>query len=332
MEPVAAAVTVAARAIRETPFSELLQRARGSSGGLEELRGWGVPDALLRWELSFDPALQRTFAAAFAIHLVREEIPPAAREWVLWVTDAMRAVQRIAAKCWAGVPGEIWKAFLDYDDMLPPAMLGDIADLRQDERGRRSLHFEGLDRPDVAEALRGVYNAVRGSETAGAAREAARRVEVDPKLQRVLVEARARLGDEIRSARAGETVSQSFDRARRTVESAYEGTGAEAVVRLLRGHNSLVKRVLWVLLGAAEQFELAEFHQTAGPVTERAVDGSRHVFVSVTADEAAALVRPTHPIWLQSGSPFDGLYIVRGHTLSFGGSEQNDFELEPLEA
>ncbi|MGI8758093.1 MAG: hypothetical protein ACR2K0_02175, partial [Acidimicrobiales bacterium] len=68
-----------------------------------------------------------------------------------------------------------------------------------------------------------------------------------------------------------------------------------------------------------------------GPVTERAVDGCRHVFVTVTTG-AAALIRPTHPVWLQSGSPFDGLYVVRGHTFAFAGSEENDFELEPFGA
>jgi hypothetical protein len=330
-QPVAAAVSAAAHAVRDTPFAEVLRRARAAPGRLEELRGWGVPEALQGWQLSFDPALQRTVAAVFSMHMMGEELPPPAREWVLWVTDAMRAMQRIAAKCWAGVPRDIRKEFLDYDNVLPPAMSGEIADLRGDEPGRPSLRFEGLDRPDVAEALREVYGAVRASETAEAAGAAARQVEVDPTLRRVLSEVWARLGQDIRTVRAGETGAQAFARARRTVAGAYDGTAAETVVRSLRHHNTLVTRVLWMLLGAAEQLELAVFDQTAGPVTERAVDGSRHVFVTVTTD-AAALVRPTHPVWLQSGSPFDGLYVVQGHTFAFAGSEENDFKLEPFGA
>lgn len=328
---VAAALSAAASAVRGTAFADVLRRARAAPGRLEELRGWGVPERLQDWELSFDPALQRTFAAVLSIHMMREELPPAAREWVLWVSDAMRAMQRIAAKCWTGVPAEIRTEFLDYDSLLPPAMTGEIADLRKDERGRPSLRFEGLDRPDVTEALRGVYTSVRSSESAEAAREAARQVAADPRVRRVLSDVRARVGDDIRTAREGETAAQAFARARRTVASAYDGTAAETVVRALQQHNTLVTRALWVLLGAAEQLDLAVFEQTAGPVTERAVDGSRHVFITVTTG-AAALVRPTHPVWLKSGSPFDGLYLVRGHTLAFGGSEENDFELEPFGA
>ena len=258
--------------VRATEFGEILRRARRSSessGGLAELVGWGIPDALQMWELSFDPAVQRTLAAVMTMHMLNRPVPAESRDWVEWITHAHEAVQRMAANCWSGVSPNIRKAFLDTDDLLPPAMRGEIAELRRTIRGQSALTFAGLDAPQVQRALGRLFAEVRESRSAGEARDAASTIQ-RLKLVTVLADVRAKVEPHIRTINAGETGGQGMARTRQTVMAAYDANPQLAtLVSTLRSHNRFVTRILWTLLGAAEQVEPTVINDTVGPTEEQ---------------------------------------------------------------
>jgi hypothetical protein len=102
-------------------------------------------------------------------------------------------------------------------------------------------------------------------------------------------------------------------------------------VSALRAFNQYVTRIIWTLLGAAEQIQPATITYSVGAIVERVVAGERHLDMTVTSD-STALLRPTHPVWLQLGTPLDGLYLVERHTLAFGGREENDLGLMAFES
>jgi hypothetical protein len=53
--------------------------------------------------------------------------------------------------------------------------------------------------------------------------------------------------------------------------------------------------------------------------------------VHVTAiDPLLALLRPTNPIWLATGTPLDGLFLTMGYTLSLAVLESHDLSLRPI--
>lgn len=318
--------------LRETEFGEMLRRARLGTHSLQELHGWSVPEQLHGWELSYDPALHRTFAAIVAMDMRKLTIPSDAGPWVQWVAGALAAMQRIAAKCWGPIPADVRRVFLDFDDLLPPATKDYLAKLRMDQPDRHALSFAGLDSRPVRAALAALFSEVQAGMSAGQARQAATTVRGRSGTFNALLEVRERLQNEIATAFAGEQGSQAFERAQRTVASAYDNRPALiGVVAALRAHNRHVTRILWCLLGVAEQIQPAVVQETVGAIVEHVVDGERRLDLTVR-DQNFALIRPTHPVWLELGTPLDGLYIVERHTLAMGGSEENDLGLSPLEA
>jgi len=317
----------AALIIRETEFAEILRRAQlapGSASSLHQGTGWTVPDRLHAWELSFDPALQRTCAAVISMDMLKEPIPPEARDWVTWVTTAMHACQRIAATCWTGIPADIRQLFLDFDEILPPGARGEISDLRRDQPDRPAMRLAGLDSPPVRAALRELYSAVQASPSSAEARQAARVLRSRADLMRTMLEVRTRLESGVRTVRAGEKPSDDFERARVTIARAYDDfPELSGPVAAFRRHNQCVTRILCTLLGAAEQLQLAALVEMPDAITERFFDDERRLDMTIRGWQMA-LIRPTHPIWLELGSPLDGLYLVKSHVLAFAGSEEND--------
>ena len=307
----------AALLVRETEFGETLRRARAGTD-INELRGL---------ELSFDPALQRTVAAVISMRGIGHPIPDQSRLWVEWAMKGVQAVQRIAAKCWAVVPREVRKGFVDFDDALPPAMAGEFSDLRKDEPGRLALRFAGLDAQDVRESLSALYAEIKRTETAGRARDAGVTLSDDSRLMSKLLGIRNRVEAEARKIYAGETGIEAFGRSRRVISEAYDDAeDLTDIVRSLRVYNRLITQVIWTLLGLAEQVVPARLSEHKGAIIDGVVDSERHISLTVT-EAFAAFLRPTHPVWIEFGSPLDGLYFVERHTMAWSGSEEDDLGL-----
>ena len=266
------------------------------------------------------------------MEMLQEQIPAEARPWVEWVLEASQAMQRVAAKCWSGVPRDIRRALLDFGDLLPPAMHSYFADLRQDEPGRPALRFDGLDSAPVRASLSALYEEVRGTMIALKARDAVTDlVRRRPDLTSELVSTRDRVLPGARQIRAGEKGEEAFARARSSVLGAYSATPeVDDVVRPLRAYNKLVHRIIGVLLGLAELPEPVRITDALGAVADHLVDGGRHLDLTVR-HEGAPLLRPTHPVWIDFKSPLDGLYVVQRHTLAFAGGEEDDLGLVALE-
>jgi hypothetical protein len=305
--------------VRETEFADSLRQRRSSH------------DRLTGLELSFDPALQRTLAAAITLGMAGEQIPPEAGEWISWVGKAHQAVRRIAAKCWRRVPVDVRQLFLDFDDTLPPASQSHITGLRRDVRGIPALKFAGLDAPSVLSAMSLLYSEVEASGSAGRARNAAEALLARPSLMRTMTDIRAGLAPELQTPRPGEMLLQGFERMRRTVAQAYDDFPELAThVSALRAHNQYVTKIMWVLLGAAEQFEPATLTESVGPIAECVAAGKRRLDMTVSNGLTVTL-RPTHPVWLQLGTPLDGLYLVEKHTFAFAGKQESDLGLVAFE-
>ena len=318
--------------LRKTEFGEVLRRARLGPASLQELVGWSVPEQLHGWELSYDPALQRTFAAMVTMNMLKLPIPTEAHPWVQWMTGALTAIQRIAAKCWGPVPADVRRVFLDFDDLLPPATKEYLAKLRMDQPDVPSLRFGGLDSGPARSALGSLFSEVQGGTSATAAFRAATMLRARGGLMIALSEVREHLEKEIATVFAGEQSGQAFERAQRTVTSAYDGyPDLVGVVSALRAHNRVVTRIIWCLLGIAEQIQPAVVQETIGAVGDSVVNGERRLDLTVR-DQGFALIRPTHPVWLELGTPLDGLYIVERHTLAVGGTEESDLGLSRFEA
>jgi hypothetical protein len=244
---------------------------------------------------------------------------------------ALQAIQRIAAKCWVGVPSQIREVFLDFDDILPLAMHGEIADLRKDQRGRLSMRFAGLDSETIRQALDRLYAGVRLTPVAAAARRSAALIVDRPDLMRAMSDSRTRLASDIRSIRPGETGEEAFARQRLTISEAYQtNPELQDLAGALRAHNRLVNQIICGLLGVAEQIEPMRLTSSVGAIVNRRVEGFRHVELTVSGSETGFL-RPTHPVWIDFFSPLDGLYFIERHTWAFASSEECDLGLKSFD-
>lgn len=320
------AVWAAGLAIRDTEFGSMLRNARSSQrrpdGSVTAL----VPEPLMGWETSFDPALQRTMAAVVSMDMIGTPVPREAGTWVLWVASAMEAMQCVVAKCWTGVPVDIRRAFLDLDDVRAPGTESYIANLRLGDASS-SLGFAGLDSRPVRRALARVYALVEKTPSAASARGAARILQRRQDLMRVLIIMRERIGFGLLLNRPGDTISKALERTRAEIAGAY-GSNSElaGLVNAFRAHNRLVTRIVWMLLGVAEQFEPAVVTETVGAISDRVVDGERHIDLTVRSQHFA-LLRPTHPVLIQMSIPVDGLYFLSRHTVTLGAIEEDDLGL-----
>lgn len=286
---------------------------------------------LAMWELSFDPALQRTMAAVLSLDMIGSPASAEAAEWVLWVARALEAMQRVAAKCWTGVSPNIRRVFLDLDDLSAPGAQSYVVNLRVDNSTLSPLRFAGLNSRPVREALADVYAAVEDTPSARMARGAAKVLERRPDFMQMLTAMRERVGRGLLFNRPGDTVGEALERTRAQVAGVYRPVPELAdLVETLRAHNRLVTRIIWILLGLAEQFEPAVVTETVGAINERVVDGERRLDVTVRAQHFA-LLRPTHPVLVQMSNPLDDLYWVSRHELTLGDVEENDLGLVALE-
>jgi len=316
--------------IRESEFGEILRRARRRSNGpgsLEELTGWGHPDELVNWELSSDPAIQRTATAQVYMDISKEPLPPGSDGWLEWTAKASLAIRRMAAKCWAGTPSDVRMIFIDSDNVMPPGLHGEIAELRFDQRGIPALKFAGLDSPPVREAIDCMCRSVRSSSLALKARDAAKTIQQNPAFLLRLALVARELSPSFLTINAGETGEQAFARMRTTAFRAYDDfPDLRDLVLVLRSFNKLVTRVIWTVLGVAELFEPPHIAITSSPVQIESKGGRRHLVIT-TGSYIAPLLRTTHPVWIDSGTPIDGLYFVNRLTSAFSGRSEVDLGL-----
>ena len=316
--------------LRETEFGSTLRNARRSGGGRMG-SGGVVPQSLQQWELSFDPAVQRTFAAVSSMQAIGEALPDDSNEWLKWNGLARRAVQRIAAKCWAGIPREVWQQFIDFDDIAPGAMQGEISELRRDVRGVGALKFAGLNEDPSQSALNSLFAEIKTLDMYDIADRAAARIMSDPVSLREFTMERSKATSGLR-ATPGETVVEYFERCRNAVSSSYSSFPEVLVaVRSLRAYSRLVLKIVWALLGLCEQIEPARITQTSGPLSDSVRNVERIVDLTVT-DPLSMFLRPTHPVWIALSTPLDGLYFVEGQTMALGGPGESDLHLVAFES
>lgn len=316
-----------AEPIRATRFGQILQRA-WSTHRSPDLPG---PDEHFHgWELSFDPAIQRTFGAAIGVAIEAQTNPDMTTEWFLWNMAAKRAACRMAAKCWAGIDSQRRRVFVDEDNFQPIWGQPNLYDLRSDTLGAH-LDFEGLNNPEVRVALAAVYKEARATP----AYEAALRADRDLERSRDLLIAWAliaakghkNLGNALRSLPIGEGQRHG----REIVRTTYAGTPVEEIAGAFQRYNQLVQRIIWSILGLAEiatgPYVLTEPIGTLR--CTRSDVGSPFIRVS-TENATNDFLRCTHPVRLETGTPLDGVHTLVGYTMAFASATTIDLSLEPI--
>jgi hypothetical protein len=261
---------------------------------------------------------------------IGEDIPDDSAEWLMWNVSALRAIQRIAAKCWAGIPREIWQQFIDFDDINPGAMQGEISQLRRDVQGVGALRFAGLNEEPSQSALGVLFTEIKSLGLYESANRAAAHIMNTPAFLQALRSERSKIASDLVTV-PGETGAEYFERCRRFVSSSYTNSPEVlTAVQQLRAYNRLVLRVVWALLGLCEEIEPARINETSRPLSDSIRQGERIVDLTVT-DPLSTFLRPTHPVWIALSTPLDGLYFVEGHTVAFGGLGESDLHLVAFE-
>lgn len=123
------AIWAVAEPIRATRFGKILRNAWISE---RDPSLPGPDEETHSWELSFDPAIQRTLGGTMAMGLAHDSPPDTDSEWFTWNLAAKRAVTRIAAKCWAGIDAQRRLIFIDEDNMQPILGQTSVYDLRSE--------------------------------------------------------------------------------------------------------------------------------------------------------------------------------------------------------
>lgn len=319
-------IWAAAEPLRATRFAAVLQNARRSDGDAL----LPSPDGALQgMELSFDPAIQRTLGGAVLESIVHGTPPRVDDEWYRWNLAAKKAVTRFAAKCWAGIDADRRRVFIDTDNLQPIFGQDTLFDLRMDTPGPH-LFFEGLSDEHARAALRAVYEAARATPAYETALHADRRLDRSRELLLAWALLAQTTTDELR-AQNGLTIEEAKSRSLQIVKRAYEGTPVEEIAQAFRRYNRLVQHIVWSILGLAEMIPstLVVTDPVGTMRSTRDADGSP--FIRLTSSDASKVfLRPTHPVWLATGTPLDGLHIVVGYTFHFAGGASCDLSLIPI--
>jgi hypothetical protein len=281
------------------------------------------------WELSFDPAIQRSLAARTAA-AIEAGVAPADTEWNRWNQAALKAVARLAAKCWAGIDREQRTAFLDEDNFHPIWNQTNVHNLRTDQIGPW-LKFEGLDMPAMAAALGAVYRAAKATPVYARAKEASEHLQRSRGLQVTWARLAQQGHRELDEALQQVPIGDGSQRGLQILGSLYAGTPVEDIAVAFRRYNKLVQGIVWTILGFAEVVpEPVVITDVIGTV-RCTVDDTGSPFVRLTStDAASAFLRLTHPIRLAMGLPLDGLYTLVGYSMTLASGGASDLSLVPL--
>lgn len=322
------AVWAAAEPIRATRFSRILRSARVVT---RDPSLPGPDDETQGWELSFDPAIQRTLGATIALGVALRSPPDMNSEWFKWNLEAKKALGRLAAKCWAGIDPQRRVVFIDEDNFQPIWGQTYLYDLRSDTPGRH-LNFEGLGEPDVCAALTVVYKAARATPAYENVLRADRQLACSRDKQTLWALLAQKGHQGLEAALHGLTIGDGSQRGREIVRTIYADTPVEGIAEAFQRYNRLVQHIIWSILGIAEitPAPLVLSNVVGTLRCTRATDGSPFIRLTSRAVEFAVL-RLTYPVWLDTGTPLDGLHLLIGHTMSLvsaGGSD--DLSLTPI--
>lgn len=321
------AIWAAAEPIRATSLGEILRNAWKSERdpslpGPDEETHW--------WELSFDPVIQRTFGGTMTMGLARESPPNTDSEWFTWNLAAKRAVTRIAAKCWAGIDAQRRLMLIDEDNMQPILGQTNVYDLRSETVGRH-LAFEGLSDPQVLPALTAVYRAARATPAYESAFGADGELQRSPRKLAIWAKLAEKGHSELQATSRGLTIQDARQRGLEIVRSTYAGTAVEGIANAFRRYNRLIQQIVWSILGLAEVIP-APFVLTDPVGTIRCTrDSDANPFIRVTSVSATSVfLRLTHPIWVNTGTPLDGLHVLVGYTTNLASQAASDLSLTPV--
>ena len=320
------AIWSSATPLQGTRFSAILRNARRSSPDTSMPH---PTEQVMHWELSFDPAIQRAIAGGLADSMF-QKVNVVDTDWITWNRAALRAISRVAAKCWSGVDPQIRMAFVDVDNCHPMWNMGVLVDLRSDSPGPW-LKFEGLDGPDVRPYLAEIWTAARRTPTYDAAVDAARHLERDRSLMVGFAEQTQAGIEALNQALRTETIGEGARRGRQIVRDIYAGTAVEPIVDALRRHNHLVQEICAAIIGLAEELQPTTITTTIGAIRCTFEEDGGPCIRLTALDDFVAATRLTHPVLLDVGVPVDGLYTVLGYGLSFAQTRGFvDLSLVPL--
>jgi hypothetical protein len=321
------AIWAAAEPIRATRFAQILRNARVST---RDPSLPGPDDETHNWELSFDPAIQRTLAAVTATGMMHHAPPNTDSDWFKWNLEAKKVVTRLAAKCWAGIDAQRRVVFVDEDNFQPIWNQTNLYDLRSDTPGRH-LNFEGLSDPDVRTALRAVYEAARETPAYENALRADRQLAQSPDKLILWAQLAQKGHQDLEAAFKGLSVGEGRQRGLEIVRTIYTGTPVEDIATAYRRYNRLVQHIVWSILGLAEimpgPFLLTD---TVGTLRcTYSADGNPLIRVT-SAAAIPAYLRLTYPVWLDTGTPLDGLHLLIAHTITLAPVAGDDLSLTPI--
>jgi hypothetical protein len=137
---------------------------------------------------------------------------------------------------------------------------------------------------------------------------------------------------ELDGCKSGVTIAEGRERGREIVRTLYKGTSVEEIAASFLRYNRLVQQIAWSVLGLAEA--------TPNPLVitdavgtlryTRSPDGSPFIRLTPAEGEDLPLLRLTHPVWLNTGTPLDGLHVLVGYSMRFGGALSADLSLTPI--
>jgi hypothetical protein len=313
--------------IRATRFAQILRNARVSSGD-SALPG---PDSTAQgWELSFDPAIQRTIGADTALRMQRHTSTVGDDQWLKWNLEAKRAMSRIAAKCWVGIDSRRRAVFVDEDNFHPIWGKSNLWNLRLETLGRH-LDFEGLSEPGVTTALEAIYRAAHATPAYERALDADRQLARSPAKLNLWAQIAKKGNDDLDAALKGLVIGDGLKRGLEIVAMLYADTPVADIAASFRGYNHLVQQIVWSILGLAEM-EPGPFSLTDVVGAIRCThgrDGGPVVRVTCLG-EGLVLLRLTNPIWLKTATPLDGLYTLAGYSVTLAPGAASDLSLSSI--
>ncbi len=220
--------------------------------------------------------------------------------------------------------------FIDEDNFHPIFGLKYLYDLRSETLGR-DLDFEGLSGSDVRRALSAVYKAARATPAYENVMRADRELERSP--DKLILWARlAQKGhQDLEATLRGMVIEDGRERGLEIVRTTYAGTPVEGIAAAFRRYNRLVQQVVWSILGLAEVMP-GPFVLTEAVGTLRctyASDGSPSIRVS-SREATSLFLGVTHPVWLDTGTPLDGLHMLVAYTINLSPGAASDLSLTPI--
>jgi hypothetical protein len=288
--------------------------------------------SLSSYELSSGPALRRTFKTLEMTQMAGQPLDLSAddHDYIAWVEQAWRAMQRIAGRCWRPIPAHVRLLVFDEDD-LGPTVSPYIPASREHEYGP-ALAFAGLDDTHVEEKIAGIVAACRSTPCYEHVAALAERVGDDVALRRRIKVERDGIVSRL-TVRERLTIGQANERRSEIVRRGYDDATDRDVrefAAAVRAYNELVNYVLFAVLGLAEAHEIIEISDDTGPIRCRRKPRLLWVHFASFDPRLALTSHPPSPFVLRIGTPLDGLYMLEGTSMHWSGRSLVDVHARRL--